>query len=383
MPKYRSQSRRWLRANPKGKTSYTGLQDWWLGVPANKRVNEASRHHDADYTNYAHPYTTTQAADERWIRRIGDDASIPAVLGKAIFSAKGALLPRSRRSWGTKVTAVRRTTGPQPPTAQPTPQPLRAPTVTHGTNNQSVMPKRGYSGPQGGVKKYAKYVRPKGALYGASYGPITKSDHQALQALKREFKRDIKNIDTLVPNPTQIPNTGYFLSPLADIAQGDKSVGNRLGSSVDIKTVSIHLQLDADDNVAAKPCQPVRCCLVLDKQANGKVPITDWTTDTLFEVTVGSAATDRFRNLSETGRFSILWDRHIMLNKDPGSGKQCARVHKSVNFKKPLRVEYEKGTTSGAASTIKDNNLWLLVLGDEATTYAPQVQGTMRVRYHG
>ena len=320
------------------------------------------------------------------MRRIGDDASIPAVIGKAIFSAKAALLPRSRRSWATKVTTVRRTTGPNPirkggapPKAPRVPEPARAPTVTHGTNNRTVMPKRGYSGPARVVAKRAK------TPYRPTFGPITKSDHLALVALKHQLKREMKNKDGTVPASTQALNTGYWQSITEDIAQGDSSY-KRNGDGIDLQSLALRLNFEAKSGAAV--CQFARIFLILDKQANGKVGGTDWIVKDILEdgthadVDVPPKITERFRNLSESGRFQVLYDRRIQVNPDAGSSKTCAQIRKFIKFKN-VHIKYTKGESTGANSTIQDNNLWLLVVGDGLTGTVPLFEGGYRLRFQG
>jgi len=215
---------------------------------------------------------------------------------------------------------------------------------------------------------------------------MTKAEHRTLALMKRQISRDIKNVDTAIPS-TSLDNLGAFWQVAPNVAQGDSSEQERLGNYIDLKSFSFNLQVAAGSAGAA--CQFVRLMVIKDKQANGKEGGVDWGVDEILQGPVvgppafpGSVnATDRFRNLNETGRFQVLYDRRVMLNEDTASGKRCAIMKKNLSFKQPIRIQYEKKTTTGAVGTIKDNNVWLMMLSDD-TVNLPTVIGGLRTKYY-
>jgi len=379
MPKYRTKSRRWLRKNPPGSQKFTGLQDWWLGVKANPRVDNASRGHDGDFTNYDKPYTTSQAADDRWINRVGDDYSIPAVVGKAIFSAKRALLPRSKRSWDTvEVQESSATSATPSKKRRRTPEAARAPTITHGTNNR-IMPKR---------KSYSTYTA---AVPGRKRGRtgvtgLSAAEHRTLNAMKRLIKSDIKYIDQEVAAGTEVFELGSAYLATSEIPQGTGK-SKRAHDFVMVKGIEGKFEFTA--NASASTCQNLRMMLVLDTQTNGKGFVAsgktapEWDINDILVVGAAGQTSTAPRNLDQTGRFRILHQRKFVMDADASSGKRCKQVNFSKYFKTPIKVDYKANSSTGVIANIQDNALWVLICSDDTTvsTHGPYVRGQIRCKY--
>lgn len=155
---------------------------------------------------------------------------------------------------------------------------------------------------------------------------------------------------------------GLVGDDLTGIAQNNTAEG-RNGNKIFVYNEDLTMTFDASGSNGA--CNLVRVIMFVDKQSNGNKP-------TLEEVLGSASATPTdFRNLENQARFRFLHDRLITVDNTGGGGAAftggCKILKKRVGFsqaKGGLRVQYETGTSTGYMDTIKDNNIWVLVLAN-------------------
>jgi hypothetical protein len=158
------------------------------------------------------------------------------------------------------------------------------------------------------------------------------------------------------------------------IAQDNTATG-RAGARVFVWNANVQLRLDSKSDSAS--CNQVRIMLVVDRQSNGTAPaITD-----ILE----TAEPLSFRNLENSGRFRFLYDKtHDVGNKGgawDGTNDVYAGGCKTIKINRDLKgmkVQYENGTSTGYSGTVKDNNVWLVIIGSTANC---DFKAYSRVRY--
>ncbi len=108
--------------------------------------------------------------------------------------------------------------------------------------------------------------------------------------------------------------------------------------------------------------ETIRCMLVWDKQANGVGP---GSTQILL-----TDVWDEYRNLANTKRFVILYDKIWTFNRETvaaydGTGDSSQSVHrdwnKKISKKVFIPIEYNQVSSDGAMATIRSNNVGLIL----------------------
>ncbi len=175
---------------------------------------------------------------------------------------------------------------------------------------------------------------------------------------------DVEIDDAIVSATGTVQNAGT----VNVIPQGVTEV-QRVGRKCTIR--SIHWRFSADKvevNNAATPdaSEVIRIILYLDKQCNGAtIAVTD-----LLET-----ATHRsFRNLANSGRFSILMDKTVSFNNltwsydTAGSQGDSAEVVREMSFNKTgCAIPLEFSSTTGAIAEIRSNNIGVLLISKAGT----------------
>jgi len=180
-------------------------------------------------------------------------------------------------------------------------------------------------------------------------------------------------------------DTGSTTTGAVGIVQGPGSQ-QRIGAKIGITNVAVKLRLvSGADNRAlyANINQPfeARVLMVLDKQPNGDLaPISD--------VLTSSGGTSGYfaahRNLSNTARFRVLYDKVHKLNPQivaeststtPADvfftafeDRKLVNINKS--FKKPIVRQYTTGSTTSGAPDVTLKNQLLLYIVNGAEDYA-------------
>jgi len=238
---------------------------------------------------------------------------------------------------------------------------------------------------------------------------------QARSRVARIALPEKKFADVLDPATSTTVNVAH-LNPVAGllgscgitsfpaIKQG-AGVTERVGSKVYIESLIAKVRLTAYystdvTELGHSPDVFFRVVVFIDKQPNKTVLTTSTAGPLLFAPMVSgtsataNAITQANRNLEYSSRFSILYDREHKLSRDAViDSSEEAEKHVSIykKFRKPLKVVYESGTTSGLPGTIIDNSMYVAVwLCSGNNTEDPsganpghfgQADVTMRLRY--
>lgn len=182
--------------------------------------------------------------------------------------------------------------------------------------------------------------------------------------LKVNHNVEYKTIDAL-SHTTQEPYTGApVITCLNQVARGD-DYNERVGRS--IKNVSVQLDFDAYHNTTdTATFTVVRWILLIDKEANGAVPVT---TDLLT-----AENTTAFRNLTNRRRFIILKDGRLHLDNNRES--RTVKYFKHIS----LKTIFNSGD-NGTVADIDSGSLILILISNAASDKKPLLQITSRVRF--
>ncbi len=160
-----------------------------------------------------------------------------------------------------------------------------------------------------------------------------------------------------------ISGAGNITDSINKIAQG-VTENTRVGRKCTLKSVLWRYQLAVDEAIdGATPAQSdsIRVILYLDKQANGATAaVTDILESDDFQ---------SFRNLANSGRFTILMDRVHTLNYVTLTSTQNADTFDSSQmlvdkqFYKKCNIPLEFSGTAGAITEIRSNNLGVMLMG--------------------
>lgn len=146
---------------------------------------------------------------------------------------------------------------------------------------------------------------------------------------------------------------------LLTIPQGTTEI-QRIGRKCTIKSISIRYHGFLQNGSVQNGHDQIRVMLVLDKQTNGDA----FNATDLLE----TDEMDQYRNLANSSRFTILWDKWLTLNYTAAGGNgtdiesmswgEWHRYHKKLN----IPIEYN--STVGAITEIKTNNLLLVEISE-------------------
>lgn len=207
------------------------------------------------------------------------------------------------------------------------------------------------------------YVKPGYERLGGFYGRFTGPN------------AELKFLDTAISfsfdATGEVPATGQ----LNLIPQGSTE-SQRIGRKVVIKSLYIRGTVTFTPAASTSGVDDVFLYIVLDRQCNGAAAAI---TDVLTSNAMGSALV----NLANTDRFVILGRKSWKLQSAAGVSAAYARDQIPWSFYKKLNVpiEFDSSSTSGAITTIRSNNIFLLagsgLIGDDVTT----CDATCRIRY--
>lgn len=162
------------------------------------------------------------------------------------------------------------------------------------------------------------------------------------------------------------------------IAQGTGE-SQRVGRKVTIKQLHWRYTITRPENLSAADLSSgdiVRVIVYEDKQCNGTAAtVTDILEDNDYQ---------SFRNLANSGRFSIIYDKTHDMNllngiSEAGNSVSTSAVFRSTQFHKTCHMPIEYNGTDGTIAEIRSNNLGVLLLSrDGAKTSFSSV---MRLRY--
>ncbi len=182
---------------------------------------------------------------------------------------------------------------------------------------------------------------------------------------------DIDVNDTVISGGGTIQNTGSINL----IAQG-VTESTRVGRKCTITDIMWRWQLKLPAATSAtNTVDEVRLIMYLDKQANGA---TAAVADLLETTTIHG-----FNNLSNSGRFRILYDERIAMKAGGGAAPSGAAFVfsegiKIGSFYKKCNIPIEFSDVAGALTEIRSNNLGVLVLSDEGLC---ELDSSVRLRF--
>ncbi len=161
------------------------------------------------------------------------------------------------------------------------------------------------------------------------------------------------------------------------IAQGTTE-SERIGRKVIVKSISWRWNLLLSvATSSANVDETVRLILYQDKQTNGATATV-----------TGILETDdyqSFNNLSNKSRFRTLMDRTYDLNATVGAGDGTTntfgnwQVNDSVFLNVNIPIEYDNSATTGAITTMRSNNIGVLILSKDGALAV--MDGKMRIRF--
>lgn len=172
------------------------------------------------------------------------------------------------------------------------------------------------------------------------------------------------------------------ISVVAGIAQGTSST-TRVGRCIYLNDLKIRFKFIKVADI--EQAVTVRVLVVKDKQSNGA-------NATLGEVLDQDADADiqAFRNMDDPDRYAILHDETFTMNTQSGAGNGTTqnwpemKVMKNVDIKfyQPVQVTYDVGDATGANTTIRQNNIWVMVYTDRSSgTVSSTMQMDSRVKF--
>ena len=185
---------------------------------------------------------------------------------------------------------------------------------------------------------------------------------------------ELKYIDTVIAQET-ILSAGLII-PSTDSTFVKIPVGtgpsDRIGRQVNVKSINAYLTLEKVPNSVLET-NTIRLIWCIDTQCNGQAP-------TVTDVLTTSSYTS-FRNMANVRRFKILKDAEYVLSSQNFDGTNFSTVQKQVNFfaKVNTPIEYDATVTTGAITTIRSNNIFLIAISD-LLNYC-RLTGTVRIRY--
>lgn len=171
-------------------------------------------------------------------------------------------------------------------------------------------------------------------------------------------------------NPT---NAGQIDGPLIGIAQGTTEQ-QRIGGKINLVNFNIHGQVIGVQQVGAAVLPDVtRFMVVLDKQANGALPVV---TDILK-----TAQINKFMNLDNVDRFQILKEKWITNDVLAWVATPFESIGQIKNFKINLKmnIPIHFSSTLGAITEFKSNNIICLYInsnGQSVVNYTSRAKFT-------
>lgn len=196
------------------------------------------------------------------------------------------------------------------------------------------------------------------------------------------FGQELKFLDNAISftfdSTNEIPATGQ----LCIIAQGDTQ-SQRDGRRVIVKSIYVNCLVTLVPAAAAQSSTMIYLWLVQDTQCNGAAATVADDNTGIF-TSSGTAPYAAVRCLANGNRFKIL--KHWIKKMESPAGVTGAFVNVSSQIQQYIKchipIEYDASATTGALTTIRSNNLFL-VAGSSAADDLTSCLGTIRLRFIG
>ncbi len=167
-----------------------------------------------------------------------------------------------------------------------------------------------------------------------------------------------------------VPTTGTLNVLVAGVGESQ-----RVGRKVIIRKILLKYNLNLFAGISQANHEDVRVILYKDKQANGAIA----TVTTILQ-------TDNFqsfRNMENTGRYQVLYDKLHAINHAAAGGNGTAietvTTTRNYSFYKDCNIPIEYSGADGLIDKVRTNNLGILILG--ATGGVCKFEGICRLRY--
>lgn len=169
--------------------------------------------------------------------------------------------------------------------------------------------------------------------------------------------------------------TGTIMNLSLNLIPQGTTESTRIGRKCVIRALNLRGNYNLPGATAAANTSDIlRIIVYVDKQANGA---TAAVTDILE-----TASYNSFRNLAESGRFKLLYDKSHALNTMGGAGNgttdSFGEIARPWSFNKRCMIPIEFSSTTGAITEIRSNNIGVLAISKGAVA---QLDYIARVRY--
>lgn len=215
---------------------------------------------------------------------------------------------------------------------------------------------------------YTPKVIPGYTRISGYYGRYNRASVMKSQAVVNELKFFDTNIVATVAASTgsKFPATDFTFLKIP-VGTGPSE---RIGRQIRVKSINAYLTVTKVSDTNSTDV--VRLIWILDTQANGSTPNVN-------EV-LASASYNAFRNMANSKRFVFLGDKEISIVSQANVSATFSAVSRQQNFFKQLNtvIEYDSSVTTGALTTIRSNNIFMLALSKNGSA---TIEGIVRVRY--
>ncbi len=185
---------------------------------------------------------------------------------------------------------------------------------------------------------------------------------------------EMKFLDNVVAAEASAQAGTLHSTSLVVIPEGNGE-NERIGRKLNIKKIQLRGSIQIPSTtVVTTAHNRVRIVLYQDTQTNGAAA-------TVLGV-LETATVDSFRNLANSGRFKVLYDKVFNMNFTAGNGTGMAEKILSYSFFKScnIPIEYDNSATTGAITTQRSNNIGIFSIMESATP-AAMVSVQCRMRY--
>lgn len=211
----------------------------------------------------------------------------------------------------------------------------------------------------------------RAGYYGRYHAAFAANVPAFQQKVELKFK-DTNLVSTNISNIGSIP-----LSSLNIIPQGTGE-NNRIGRNVLVTKLMFKGELELQSQVSTTDAHDiVRIIVYWDQQTNGAPAVV---LDVLESLDINA-----FRNLANSKRFKILYDKKYVMNTGAAtvvsSAIVTAPITRNVNYYINMRMPVEFNSTAGTIDEIKSNNLGVIYISKHVNI--TQIKGKFRIRYTG
>ncbi len=208
---------------------------------------------------------------------------------------------------------------------------------------------------------------------GRTNGRVFSRPNVRVMAVPTELKfHDIDVDDATISATGEILNSGT----VNIIAQGTTE-SQRIGRKCTIKSINWRFDIVRNENAGNWDSDVVRVLMYLDKQCNGA-------TATVAGI-LESTDYQSFNNLSNKGRFRTLMDRKYVFIPTAAAGDGTTDLFNDFliydEFFKQVNItlEYDNSATTGVLTSIRSNNIGVLVISKQGT--ATTFNSKLRLRF--